>query len=39
MDRERRREAGEPVSGDDDEEELGEDGKPKPPPTEPVFDK
>lgn len=32
MDRQRRRDAGEPVSGDEDEEEEGEDGKPKPPP-------
>ena len=37
MDRKRRRDAGEPVSGDEDEEEEGEDGKPKPPPTLPVF--
>ena len=37
MDRMRRKEAGEPVSGDEEEEEEGEDGKPKPPPTEPVF--
>ena len=31
-DRERRRNAGEPVSGDDEDEEEGEDGKPKTPP-------
>ena len=37
MDRQRRREAGEPVSGDEEEEEEGEDGKPKPPPPMPVF--
>ena len=36
-DRERRREAGEPVSDEDEEEELGEDGKPKDPPTQPIF--
>ena len=37
MDRQRRREAGEPVSGDEDEDQEDEDGKPKPPPQMPVF--
>jgi len=37
MDRERRREAGEPVS-DDEEEDDGEEAKEKEPPVKPVFD-
>ena len=38
MDRERRREAGEPVSDDEDEELEGEEGKEKEKPQNPVFD-
>ena len=38
MDRERRREAGEPVSDDEDEEMEGEEGKEKEKPQNPVFD-
>ena len=37
MDRERRREAGEPVS-DDEDDDGEEEGKPKTAPTKPVFD-